>query len=71
MDNQSKSKSLILQEVVSENPEKILSRKKCEMGEEVASFLGEILNKRSDVKDFIFMLGVRRNKKIFVSLREK
>ena len=67
MDNQSKPKSLILQEVVSENPEKILfgkrRKKSCIMGDEVSSFLGDIINKESSIKNFVMELGMRRNLK--------
>ncbi|MBO7712310.1 MAG: hypothetical protein J6S85_02005 [Methanobrevibacter sp.] len=73
------AKSLILQRGVSENPEKILSRKRCKMGEEIGAFLEELVSNREarmksseqTIMDFVMELGMRRNKKIFVSLREK
>lgn len=70
MDNQSKPKSLILQEVVSENPEKILSNNQTA----VRQFLEEIAHNRQarqTIMDFVMELGMRRNQKNFVSLREK
>ena len=70
MDNQSKPKSLILQEVVSENPEKILSNNQTT----IRQFLEELAHNRQarqTIMDFVMELGIRRNQKNFVSLREK
>ena len=70
MKNQRKSKSLILQEVVSENPEKILfgkrSSKKLKMGEDVGAFLKELMQNRDEAKHLVLELGVKKNR----SLRE-
>lgn len=70
MDNQSKPKSLILQRGVSENPEKILSNNQTT----IRQFLEELAHNRQarqTIMDFVMELGMRRNLKNFVSLREK
>lgn len=65
MDNQLKSKSLILQEVVSENPEKILFFKRCpqrlKMSEELGGFLKDLMQNRGEAKHLLLELGCRRN----------
>lgn len=70
MDNQLKPKSLILQEVVSKNPEKILSDNQTT----IRQFLEELahnIQARQTIMDFVIELGMRRNQKNFVSLREE
>ena len=66
MDNQLKSKSLILQRVVSKNPEKILFFKRCpqrlKVGEQTASFLKSIIETRGEVKHLVLELGIKSKK---------
>ena len=62
------AKSLNLQEVVSENPEKILSehrgKKRCEMGKDIGRFLNNLVEKHSSVMDFVYELGAIRNHRL-------
>lgn len=65
MDKQLKSKSLILQKTVSENPEKILfGRKdkiKLKMGENLSNFLKDLMRNRGEANHLVLELGAKRN----------
>lgn len=65
MTYQRKTKSLILQEVVSENPEKILfgrkGKSRLKMGEDLSCFLKDLMQNRGEAKHLILELGAKRN----------